>query len=102
MGRKARVQPRDLPTKLKFIRDLLSMTQDEIYIEMIHPRKPDEEECRIGRAAISDYENGRRAPSLLDALGYVKLVKRNSKFELTVDDLLDDKIKIADIFIKNQ
>ena len=100
MGRKARTQPKDLPFKLKFIRDLLSMTQEELYIELVFPRKPDAEECRVGRGSVSDYEHGRRSPSLLDALAYVSMIKRLSRFELTVDDLVNDEIKIADIFIK--
>ena len=100
MGRKARQQPRDLAYKLKFIRDLLSLTQDAMWVELSHPRIPSEEDTRVGRGSISDYEQGRRVPSLLEMLAYVKTVKRNSRFEIKVDDLIDDDVKISHIFLK--
>ena len=101
MGRKALRQPRDLPFKLKFIRNLLAMTQDELFIAMNHPRKVTDEERRIGRGAISDYEHGRRAPSLLEMLAYVKTVRQKTKKPISIEDLVDDQVKILDILSLN-
>lgn len=87
MGKGKRAQPRLLPAKLGFVRHHLGFTQEE----MVKWAVPATENAASDRAAISDYESGRRFPSPLEVFHYAKAVR-----DLTVhkdfssDDLIDD------------
>lgn len=48
------------------------------------------------RAAISDYERGRRVPSLLELLRYVKLVNETTRYRITCDTLIDDSLDLPE------
>jgi transcriptional regulator with XRE-family HTH domain len=81
-----RRKPKHLAGKLRKIReDYLGMSQTQI---AKHLGLPD----RVKREKISAYETGEREPDLLTLLAYVRAVKG-----LTIDDLVDDNIKLPEI-----
>jgi predicted transcriptional regulator len=88
MGKGIKKQPQKLPEKLLKIRKFFSFSQEEM-IEFVSP----ENEDRVAaRAAISDYERGRRTPSLIETLNYaraVRLFTRHKQF--SAEDLIDDR-----------
>ena len=88
MGKAKKSQPLKLPEKLLVVRKFFDLSQEEM-IEFVIP---DVEDAASARAAISDYESGRRAPSILESLNYaitVRLLSRHKQFN--VEDLIDDK-----------
>ena len=77
MGRKPRQKPQRLAAKLLVIRQSLGITQLELSQELDYPAY-----CRF-----SEYESGRREPSILLLLRYARLA--NVPLEALVDDEMD-------------
>jgi predicted transcriptional regulator len=79
-----RRKPKHLAGKLRKIReDYLHLSQTQIAKYLGD---------RVKREKISAYETGEREPDLLTLLAYVRAVKG-----LTIDDLVDDNIKLPEI-----
>lgn len=81
MGRVTRPQPKRLAEKLLQIRTRLELSQNE----MIRQMGLSEE---LRREEISDFERGRRVPSLLVTLHYARA------FGVYVDMLIDDELEL--------
>lgn len=81
MGRVTRPQPKRLAEKLLQIRTRLELSQNEIIRRMGL-----EQELR--REEISDFERGRRVPSLLVTLCYAR------SFGISADVLIDDELEL--------
>ncbi len=81
MGRVTRPQPKRLAEKLLQIRTGLELSQNE----MIRQMGLSEE---LRREEISDFERGRRVPSLLVTLHYARA------FGVYVDVLIDDELEL--------
>lgn len=81
MGRVTRPQPKRLAEKLLQIRTRLELSQNEIIQRMGLM-----EELR--REEISDFERGKRVPSLLVTLRYARV------FGVSADVLIDDKLEL--------
>jgi transcriptional regulator with XRE-family HTH domain len=86
MGRAARRRPRFLATKLREIRNGLSLSQAAL-IE--HLGLPD----YINQGEISDFEHGVREPDLLTLLAYAR------KAGVSIDSLVDDHAKLPDTLL---
>lgn len=82
MGRKSREKPARLGDKLLQIRLALELSQSQM-LRLIRG----EEEDRTYRHLISEYESGKRAPSLLEVLAYARAA--GISMEKLVDDKLD-------------
>lgn len=83
MGRNPRQKPARLAEKLAHIRNELGLSQDQ----MIQRLGLEEQ---LTREEISKYERGLRVPSLLTLLKYARAAS------LTVDDLIDDEVRLLD------
>jgi len=83
MGTNPRVRPRRLAEKLRYIRESLNLTQDELL------RRLDIEGLAT-QSKISEFESGRRDPSLLILLQYSRLAG------VHMEDLVDDKADLPD------
>lgn len=81
MGRVRRPQPKRLAEKLLQIRMKLELSQNE----MIRRLGLSEE---LRREEISDFERGRRTPSLLVTLHYARA------FGISADVLIDDELEL--------
>lgn len=81
MGRVTRPQPKRLAEKLLYIRMSLELSQSE----MIRRMGLSEE---LRREEISDFERGRRVPSLLVTLRYARA------FGVSADVLIDDELEL--------
>ena len=86
MGQSPRPRPKCLATKLRQLRELLNLTQEQLaeavgYIES--PPQP---------GHVSEYERGRREPSLLFLLAVSRLA--GVQMEILVDDDLDIPIRL--------
>lgn len=81
MGRVTRPQPKRLAEKLLEIRERLGLSQNE----MIRRMGLDEE---LRREEISDFERGKRVPSLLVTLRYARA------FGVSADVLIDDELDL--------
>ena len=81
MVKKSRERPARLAEKLKQIRQALGLSQSEML------RRIGREESGH-RNFISDYENGKRVPSLLEVLAYARAVG------LSMDVLVDDDLEL--------
>jgi transcriptional regulator with XRE-family HTH domain len=79
MGSKRRAQPRRLGEKLLQIRKALEMTQEQM------AEKLNLKESPVYPTHISEFERGRREPSLLVLLQYAKLAG------ISTDVLIDDE-----------
>ena len=81
MGRGIRLQPKKLSKKLKNIRARLGYTQQEMAKRLMGsvPR------ASIHPGHISQFETGKREPSLLILLAYAKMAS------VSTDLLIDDK-----------
>lgn len=87
MGKGTKKQPEKLPEKLLKIRKFFLFSQEEM-IEFVDPER---EDPVTARAAISDYEHGRRTPSLLEILNYTRAVRLFTRYkQFTAEDLIDD------------
>lgn len=77
-GRRKRLTPAFLPTKLKYVRERLGLSQSEI-AEALGVEN---------RASISGYERGEREPPLPTLLKYARLSG------LPVDYFIDDQVTV--------
>jgi transcriptional regulator with XRE-family HTH domain len=84
MGRKARQRPERLGEKLRVIREALGLSQTGMVT-----RLGDE---GIVASQISEYETGKREPSLITLLQYARLA--NVYLDALVDDELDLPAKL--------
>jgi len=78
----ARPQPRRLASKLRKIRKDLNVTQQQMADLVRHKRSP------VYRGHISEFEAGRREPSLLVLLRYARAAGVN------VEELIDDELNL--------
>ena len=81
MGAKPRQRPRHLAAKLRQIRDALGLSQSEMV------RRLDIEDM-IALSQISEFETGKREPSLIVLLRYARLAG------VCVDSLIDDDLDL--------
>ena len=81
MGQKRRPQPKKLKKKLREIRLRLKFTQDQLARELVKLGA----EKVVHSGYVSDFETGKREPSLLALLAYARLA------EVSTDLLIDDK-----------
>ena len=81
MGRKPRVSPKRLAEKLRYIRVFLDLTQEEL-LRKLHI------EGLATQSKISEFESGKRVPSLLILLQYSRLAG------IHMEDLVDDKLDL--------
>jgi DNA-binding XRE family transcriptional regulator len=84
MGRGRRLQPKQLSFKLKQIREWLSYSQEQMSDRLQH----DVPEASIHPGHISQFENGKREPSLLILLAYARLAR------VSMDVLVDDEMEL--------
>jgi transcriptional regulator with XRE-family HTH domain len=89
MGQSARPRPRRLAAKLRQIRLLLELTQEQLASAVSHIESPPQS------GHISEFENGRREPSLLFLLAVVRL--SGIPMEILVDDKEDLPVKLPAI-----
>lgn len=78
----ARPQPRQLAAKLRQIRRQLKLTQKQMADVVKHKRSP------VYPVHVSEFERGRREPSLLVLLRYACAAK------VTVEQLIDDDLSL--------
>jgi transcriptional regulator with XRE-family HTH domain len=78
----ARPQPRYLGSKLRKIRKQLNITQQAMAALVRHKKSP------VYPGHISEFEAGRREPSLLVLLQYARVAK------VSVESLIDDEIDL--------
>jgi transcriptional regulator with XRE-family HTH domain len=81
MGQSPRPRPKRLAPKLRQIRSMLGFTQEQMAEKLKHVESPPQP------GHISEFENGRREPSLLFLLAIGRLA--GLPMELMVDDELD-------------
>ena len=81
MGRSRQSRPERLPEKLREIRKMLGLSQQQIHDRL----KPGVATLHVGY--IGSYESGEKVPSLLIVLNYSRLA--GIPMELLVDDELD-------------
>jgi transcriptional regulator with XRE-family HTH domain len=81
MGQEKRARPECLPKKLLHIREGLGLSQSEIARRLGLTGE-------FSRGKISEFENGRREPSLLVLLKYARVAG------VPMEDLVDDKIDL--------
>lgn len=84
MGRGRRLQPKFLGSKLKQVRECLGFSQEQ----MAERLQNDVPEASIYPGHISQFESGKREPSLLVLLAYAKLAR------VSIDVLVDDEIDL--------
>lgn len=83
MVKKSREQPARLAEKLKQIREALGLSQSQM-LRWIRAGMKDGGH----RNFISDYENGKRVPSLLEVLAYARAAG------VSMDVLVDDELEL--------
>jgi transcriptional regulator with XRE-family HTH domain len=86
MGRSKRIQPKKLKFKLKAIRDRMELTQQEM-VDLLKSYAPNE---FVDPSYISQFENGKREPSLLILLAYSKITG------VSVNTLIDDRVSLPE------
>lgn len=79
MGQEARARPMRLPEKLLHIRESLGLSQNELVTRLALDQE-------ISRGNISEFERGRREPSLLVLLKYARAAG------VPMDVLVDDEL----------
>src|SRR5436853_4362583 len=84
MGQKRRTQPKKLKIKLKTIRVEMEVSQQKM-AELLKDYAPNEV---IVPGHISDFENGKREPSLPVLLAYSKLTG------VSINTLADDELEL--------
>ncbi len=84
MGRARRPHPKYLPAKLREIRRRLALTQQQL-LERLSRMQPS---LRVGH--ISEFESGKRKPSLGVLLAYARLA------ELPLELLADDELQMPE------
>lgn len=88
MGQSRRQQPARLAAKLKEIRTKLDLTQEEM-AKHLHKVK-----AGLQSGHVSEYEVGKREPSLLVLLAYAKIAG------ISTDILIDDRLNVPDLLQK--
>jgi transcriptional regulator with XRE-family HTH domain len=83
MGTTPRVRPKRLAEKLRYIRVSLNLTQDELVRKLAIERL-------ATQSKISEFESGKRDPSLLILLQYSRLAG------VHMEDLVDDEADMPD------
>lgn len=83
-GHGHRLQPKRLKHKLRLIRDMLNVSQEE----MVKRLRPFASGAPIYPGHISEFESGKREPSLLVLLAYAKMAG------VSTDRLIDDKLEL--------
>ena len=84
MGRGIRTQPKGLKDKLKAIRSKMGITQQEM-VNLLRSYAPNE---FVDSGYISQFENGKREPSLPVLLAYSKLTG------LSINTFVDDDVDL--------
>lgn len=88
MGRGTKQQPARLPPKLLAIRKYLKLNQEQ----MVRLVMPGAQDAAQKRAVFSDYEKGRRTPSLIEVLHYAEAVRELTEYaDFNAEDLIDDR-----------
>jgi transcriptional regulator with XRE-family HTH domain len=85
-GHGRRLRPRRLPNKLLNIRQLLGISQEE----MVNRLRPFSSGSPTYPGHISEFEAGKREPSLLVLLAYAKLAG------ISTDVLIDDTLTLPE------
>lgn len=83
MGGAKRPQPKRLPTKLRYIREALGYTQEEM-VKHLGLRG------KVPRSYLSRFENGEREPPLVVLLKYSELAK------VWINALVNDDVDLPD------
>jgi transcriptional regulator with XRE-family HTH domain len=88
MGRGRRLQPKKLKNKLRHIRTILGLTQEQIAknLRAFTPK------ASIHPGHISQFESGQREPQLPVLLGYAKMMGIST--DVLIDDELDLPVKL--------
>lgn len=86
MGRGIRTQPKGLKDKLKVIRSKMGITQQEM-VNLLRSYAPNE---FVDSGYISQFENGKREPSLPVLLAYSKLTG------LSINTFVDDDMDLPE------
>jgi transcriptional regulator with XRE-family HTH domain len=81
MGTNPRVRPKRLASKLRYIRESLDLTQTELMRRL-------RIEALTTQSNVSDFESGKRDPSLLIILQYARHAG------VHVEDLIDDDVDL--------
>lgn len=92
MGRRKRTQPKRLQEKLRMVRSGLGITQQEL-VNILKSYAPSE---FVDTGYISQFENGKREPSLLVLLAYAKVAG------ISTDLLIDDKLEMTNYVQKSK
>ena len=88
MGRAHRSRPNRLGEKLRLIRIQFGLTQSALIDKLAVKSEP------LYPSSISLFEQGAREPSLLVLLAYSNLAG------VSINELVDDKVKLSDLSIK--
>ena len=84
MGRRQRPRPKRLADKLRHVRELLGLTQEQMADRLKHVESPPQP------GHVSEFERGKREPSLLYLLAVVRLAG------VTIEMLVDDEFDLPD------
>ena len=88
MGTNKKQQPERLPEKLLEIRKFLNLTQEAMFKKV----NPGKNVSKTGRAIISEFESGRRTPSILELFHYAETIRLETEYEnFSSDDISDDR-----------
>src|SRR4051812_10025786 len=87
MGSKRRAQPKRMGKKLLRIRDDLDLTQEQM------AKRLDLKESPVYPTHVSEFEHGKREPSLLVLLRYARLAG------VSTDVLIDDSLDLPDYIL---
>lgn len=82
MGQSRRPQPTNLSFKLRQLRKLLGLSQEQMSERLKHVKSPPQP------GHISEFERGKREPSLLVLVAYARLSG------VSVDALVDDELDL--------
>ena len=84
MGQSRRPRPARLALKLRRIRELLGLSQEQMAERLKHVKSPPQP------GHISEFERGKREPSLLVLVAYARLSG------VLVDELVDDELELPE------
>ena len=84
MGQARRPQPARLALKLREVRTLLGLSQEQMAERLKHVKSPPQP------GHISEFERGKREPSLLVLVAYARISG------VLVDVLVDDELELPD------
>lgn len=84
MGQARRPQPTRLALKLRQVRTLLGLSQEQMAERLKHVKSPPQP------GHISEFERGKREPSLLVLVAYARVSG------VLVDELVDDKLDLPE------